>query len=371
MIIGIDASRNKSGGAITHIIGILNSFDVDKHKIEKIHIWSYQKLLDQIPDAPWLKKHSPRFLSFNLIFQLFWQRFLLHREAKKVGCDIMFDSDAGSISKFKPFITMSQDLLNFEKDSLKYYKFGIARIRLFFLYYIQIASFRNSVGTIFLTNYSSKVIQNHTGDLKNYRIIPHGIDDAFGKIHKLKENLSDSEIKILYISPIQEYKNHINVIKAVNVLRSNYPKVSITFAGKIDGDFGRSVMEFSRSIDSSLAFINFVGNIRHDELPTFTKEFDIIVFASSVENMPITLIESMRLGMPIACSDRGPMPEVLKDAGIYFDPDRPDSIEAAIRLLIDNNHLRTSLAKKAREYSLEYTWERCSFETFSFLCDSV
>ena len=45
-IIGIDASRNRSGGAQAHIIGILNSFLKLGISQLEIHIWSYQTLLD-------------------------------------------------------------------------------------------------------------------------------------------------------------------------------------------------------------------------------------------------------------------------------------------------------------------------------------
>jgi glycosyltransferase involved in cell wall biosynthesis len=63
---------------------------------------------------------------------------------------------------------------------------------------------------------------------------------------------------------------------------------------------------------------------------------DIFVFASSCENMPNTLIEGMAAGLKIACSSRGPMPEVLKDAGYYFDPESPVSISKAIEQIILN-----------------------------------
>ena len=49
MILGIDASRCRSGGAISHLIGILDNFDPKKYKIKKeIHLWSYNSLLDRI-----------------------------------------------------------------------------------------------------------------------------------------------------------------------------------------------------------------------------------------------------------------------------------------------------------------------------------
>ena len=58
--IGIDASRNRSGGAKTHIIGILKNFDVNKYNIDKVHVWAHLELINLLPDRDWLIKHSPR-----------------------------------------------------------------------------------------------------------------------------------------------------------------------------------------------------------------------------------------------------------------------------------------------------------------------
>jgi glycosyltransferase involved in cell wall biosynthesis len=83
--------------------------------------------------------------------------------------------------------------------------------------------------------------------------------------------------------------------------------------------------------------------------------------------MPNSLIESMATGLPIACSNRGPMPEILIDGGVYFDPEDYLSISSAIKELIKDPNLREEKAHKAKQYSKIYTWNRCSRETCEFL----
>ena len=73
IVAGIDASRNRSGGAKAHIVGILSQGDPSAHGISKIHLWSYKELLNAIPDAPWLVKHNPPELEQSLAQQVFWQ----------------------------------------------------------------------------------------------------------------------------------------------------------------------------------------------------------------------------------------------------------------------------------------------------------
>ena len=114
-------------------------------------------------------------------------------------------------------------------------------------------------------------------------------------------------------------------------------------------------------------FVKCLGFVRHDDLPALLAEANLFVFASSCENMPNTLVEAMAVGLPIACSDRGPMPEVLRDGGVYFDPENATSVADAIENLIKNSDLRMGKAARAKDLAAQYSWARCAAETWSFL----
>ena len=121
--IAIDASRNKSGGAIIHIVSILKYFNPENSSIKKVHLFSYKKLLDAIPNYSWLVKHESKQLKKNIFIQLFWQRFILPKVLSKLECDLLFSTSAGSVCRYKPYVTMSRELLSFDKNVLKRYFF--------------------------------------------------------------------------------------------------------------------------------------------------------------------------------------------------------------------------------------------------------
>jgi glycosyltransferase involved in cell wall biosynthesis len=114
-------------------------------------------------------------------------------------------------------------------------------------------------------------------------------------------------------------------------------------------------------------FIQQMDFIPQQELPVLLAESDIFLFASSCENLPVTLLEAMAVGLPIACSNRGPMPEVLADGGVYFDPEDNKSIADAVELLIKDDSLREKIAKQAKTLSQQYSWSRCADETWAFI----
>ncbi len=366
--IAIDASRNRSGGAKIHLIGILNDIQSDKYNIDEIHVWSYRELLDQLPNYSWLKKHSPFDSHTSIIKELYWQNRILPKKLKKLNIDILLNTDAGSICYFNPSITMSRDMLSYEKGEMERFGISLARLRLLILKYIQKKSLLNSNGVIFLTKYASNIIQNFTGKIKNYKIIHHGISEDFRLNRDISENSTKKKLRCIYVSNVTFYKHQWNVVRAFSLLK-NY-NVELILAGKLGSGKAKKMLDKAISeVDPKKEFIVTTDHINHKKIPKLLESSDIFIFASSCENMPNTLVEAMAAGMPIACSDRGPMPEILRDGGIYFDPENIDSIHKAISTLVKDKNLRTSLSKKSKNYSKEYSWRKCSKKTFNYLIE--
>jgi len=59
------------------------------------------------------------------------------------------------------------------------------------------------------------------------------------------------------------------------------------------------------------------------------------------------------------------------DGGVYFDPEDVESISAAVERLILNQDLRLAMGKRSAVLSERYSWERCGYETWRFLRETV
>lgn len=367
--IGIDASRNRSGGAIDHIIGFLSAVNPLNHGIQKVHIWTYNSLGKKIPDFPWLVKHCPLELEGTISTQMWWQYYRLPRELRRYKCDILFASDAGNVCLFNPMVVFSQDAQSYEPGIIKYYGLSLARLRLILLYYIQNRSLKYSDGVIFLTKYAADLIQGSTGALKRFTIIPHGVDQIFHQANPQEnwpEN-TNTPIRCIYVSNVAMYKNQWFVVRAVKKLRSLGYNIEIILVGGGAGSAKRLLDKEIAFSDPHKIFVRQMGFVKHNELPDLLASTNIFIFASSCETISITLLEGMAIGLPIACANRGPMPEVLSDGGVYFDPEDSDSIASTVESIIKDEKLRSSISKKAKELSRQYTWERCATETWDFL----
>jgi len=373
MVLGINASRARSGGAIAHLCGILRVVDPADWGLHEVHVWSYPGLISILPDVPWIIKHQPSELNGTLLHQLLWERFSLPTELRNAGCDLLLNVDAGSVCRFRPAVTMSRDMLSYEPGEIERYGMSIDRLRLIALRYVQNASLKRADGTVFLTRYAASVIQQSCGPVSNIAYIPHGVGSEFLGIeakHNWPMN-GERAIRCLYISNALPYKHQWHVVKAVDILRQQGFDMHLDLVG---GGIGQAQLRLEKQIsesDPSRAFVSQLGFVPQRALPRFLEQADLFVFASSCENMPNTLLEAMAAGLPIACSNRGPMPEVLEDGGVYFDPEKPETIAAAIEELIVDPGKRRHFAARAKELSCQYSWNRCAHETFSFILQTA
>jgi glycosyltransferase involved in cell wall biosynthesis len=89
------------------------------------------------------------------------------------------------------------------------------------------------------------------------------------------------------------------------------------------------------------------------------------VFPSLREGFGLPVLEAMRRGVPVACSNASAVPEVAGDAALLFDPQRPDELAAAVTQLLRDHGLAEELAALGRARAAEFTWRRAAEETLA------
>lgn len=360
-ILVIDASRNRSGGAIVYIKNFIKNLSLHSTKIEKVILFSYKGFLKQIPNRSFLVKYSHPLLEKNLLFQIIWQAIYLPIFLKKNKNNILYSTDSTSFCKHKLSIVFNQDILSFDKHALSKTPFGLDKIRLYLIKLVQIWTMNSATKIIYLSKFSQKIISTYLNKKKNYEIIHHGVDKnllKFGK-NKIKSISWDykkkNKIKLIYVSPLDYYKNHTTVARAYSRLKKKYANLEIKFIGNYNHN-----LKLYNSIINENHFItkkNFIGQVNHKKVLTYIYHSDIFLFASSTETFGITLLEGMALGMPIICSNRSSLPEILQDGGIYFNPNNDHELSNQIERYIINKKFRLKKSKKAFNLSLNFNWK--------------
>lgn len=89
----------------------------------------------------------------------------------------------------------------------------------------------------------------------------------------------------------------------------------------------------------------------------------LYVCPSTYEGFGLPPLEAMAYGCPIACSTQGSLPEVVGDAGEFFDPLNIDAAAAAMERLCFDDARRGELVALGYRRAAHFTWARCAAET--------
>ena len=371
MILGVDASNIRDGGGVTHLKNLLRFAEPERFGIKKIIVWGGKDLLGQLSSRTWLDLREVIALNRSLLCRLYWQNMELTSLVRK-NCDLLFVPGGLYLGSFRPYVAMCQNLLPFVDDEIARYGFSGITIRMKMLALGQAHTFAHADGIIFLTRYVRDLLLSKYYRLDHVRnaVIPHGIDPIFWR-YNVVFHKPTVPIRLLYVSRVDLYKHQWKVVSAVSILRNQGFDIHLTLVGSAYYPALEKLNTVMKMEDNDSTFTKYLGPIDYDDLPFYYHNTDLFIFASTCETLGIILLEAMASQLPIACSSRQPMPEVLGDAGVYFDPEDVTSITIALRKLLISTKLRKVKAKMAKEHSGQYLWQRCADDTFHFLSASI
>jgi hypothetical protein len=374
MIIGIDASNIRGGGTVTHLVETLRCLCPQEFDISRIVVWGGSKTLALIDNHSWLEKRAPLELELSLTQRVIWQKVKLSKAALEASCDLLFVPGGSYVGNFRPVVMMSQNILPFEMPELLRDGWSWTMVKNLLLRSGQSRAFRHADGVIFLTEYGYRSVLEVTGKLRGRSIIiPHGLTPRFLRVPKPQLSITEYDTKkpyrLLYVSSVLQYKHQWHVVESVAALRREGLPIVLDIIGSSSISALARLDASIHKWDPERNFICYYDEIPYGEINEFYDMADLFVFASSCESFGIALLEAMSAGLPIACSNRSAMPEILSDAGVYFDPEKPKEITNALRYLIESPKIRTEKSMASYQLAQKYSWDYCTKNTFSFLAE--
>ncbi|MBN1999231.1 glycosyltransferase family 4 protein [candidate division KSB1 bacterium] len=364
--IGINASNIRSGGGVTHLTEILAALEPKDFSIKRVIVWGYRYLLDKCPQRPWLDKVFCEELEGPFWRRYGWQKYRLEKLAR--DCDVLFVPGGVYSGKFRPYVTMAQNLLPFMPQERRRYGLSIMFLRLVLLKYLQKNTFRFAKRIIFPSKSAQQIILTGQDRDTHSSIVHHGMAQNFYSLPRPNRVVTQERpFRFLYVSIIDVYKHQWHVAEAVAKLRQKGLPVVLDLVGPVNDRAKIRLDAALFHLDPDSKFLFHHGAVPHEKLYRWYQRADGFVYASSCESFGLTLLEAMAAGLPVACSDRTAMPEILGDAGLYFDPEDPESIARVLEELVTNAKLRAQKAKQAFERAKTFSWEKCARETFKFI----
>lgn len=120
--------------------------------------------------------------------------------------------------------------------------------------------------------------------------------------------------------------------------------------------------------------VRHIGYVEPDTRRDLYAGARLLVQPSFEEGFGMPVLEAMTLGVPVVAANRGALPEVLGDAGLLVDPERPSELADAIQRMLTDTALVESSVARGRERSHAFSWERTAavvYDAYLHACASA
>lgn len=189
----------------------------------------------------------------------------------------------------------------------------------------------------------------------NHQIIPNGVNPG---LFKYDPSIKKDKKLVLCVARIEGLKNQINLIKALN----NTEFKLLIIGSQAPNQKGY----YEQCKKLAAANVTFINHIPQQELVAFYQQAKVHVLPSWFETTGLSSLEAALMGCNIVITDKGDTREYFDDNAFYCEPEKPESILAAIQKASvsgANPNLREKISK--------FTWHEASLRTKSAYLLSV
>jgi len=190
--------------------------------------------------------------------------------------------------------------------------------------------------------------------IKNIRVIYNGIDPDLFKpasaeekiLKKKKLGLNQNDFVLSNVGRMDYWKNQRILIEILPELKKNFPQIKLVFVGGGKEEQNLKHLVIKKRVKNDVIFLG-----QRSDVNQILKAFDIFIFPSLTEGLPLVIIEAMAVGLPIIASPVGGIPELIINGknGFLVSPTSKEEIKSTIIKLLQNPKLRQYMGKTGRK----------------------
>ena len=200
-------------------------------------------------------------------------------------------------------------------------------------------------------------------------------DQALNRAARQRANLPADAPIIVYVGGLAPHKNLHGLLDAFAEAQGSGSQrlhdVHLALIGDFDGaGFHSNYESLCEKVQATPVLrgrVHFTGFVPDSDLVALYSSALALAMPSYSEGFGLPAVEAMSCSAPILSSTGGSLPEVVGDAGIYFDPHNVPSIAGAIIEMVENDRLREELSANAIARADSFTWRRAAQLTLGHL----
>ena len=225
---------------------------------------------------------------------------------------------------------------------------------------------------IAVSSFTARELSSAAGvDPRKIEVVLNGVDSAW-----FTENLPRDRLahRLLFVGNLKPHKNLRRLLLALQALRDRgNTRLELDIVGQVGG-FRTELDPLTSSLLADSQWIRVHGAVSDETLRSLYASAGALVFPSLYEGFGLPMLEAMAAGCPVISSNTASLPEIggapQHEGGgvIYFNPDSPETIAAAINAFL---HLpadrRNAMAVAGHRRAKTFSWAEAARRTHDIL----
>lgn len=211
--------------------------------------------------------------------------------------------------------------------------------------------FKNAYKLVSPSIFLQKTFEKYGYD--NVTFIPNTID--INDYEFINRNIGN--IKMLWVRSFSKIYNPEQAIYVLDELLKRGFEAELTMIGpEIDGSMSKAkLLAKEKKLN-----ITFTGKLSKNEWIKMSEEHNVFINTTDFDNMPVSIIEAMALGLPIVSTNVGGMPYLIEHNldGLLVPPRNVDLMVESLIIIKNNNSIREKLVANARLKVEQFDWKK-------------
>lgn len=166
----------------------------------------------------------------------------------------------------------------------------------------------------------------------DWKVVPNIVNPIF---FEKNIGLSKSRFTFINVAFMNQNKNQINIIKAIDILnKEGVNDIDLVIIG--DGVERKKLENYISQ--NKIKNIKLLGAKNREQIAEIMSHSDCFVLSSNFETFGVVVIEALALGLPVVATRcGGPEDIVTQDNGLLVEKDNIEALAAAMQKIKENN----------------------------------
>lgn len=218
----------------------------------------------------------------------------------------------------------------------------------------------NGIATV--SDYSKSIlVDKYKLNEADVAVIKPGIDTIFkpagwNEKEAIKEKYADGKAYFLFSGEINSRSNTINLLKAFTLFKKRQKSnMLLLIAGNAGDPFKTELKTYAFRNE-----VKLLEDLSPTELAQVTAAAYALVYPVFYDDLALPVLQAMQCGVPVVCSNAGPLPTIFADAALYADANNVKDIAENMMLVFKDEDKAKAMVQAGNTLLSQHRWDNAA-----------